>query len=101
LRTSPFWHRQEEWTDVVGVGGDFNSAFVLFAEEGVHQEGSVGGDSSEKGDRDAGHLMLQFLIVIQKQYIGNISRRKGAMITRNDEIREKNRKAQKLFMKLR
>jgi hypothetical protein len=40
---------------------------------------SAGQDRGEEARRDAAHLRFQFLIIIQKHYIGNISRREVAI----------------------
>jgi hypothetical protein len=44
---------------------------------------SAGGNRGQEGGREAGHSMLQFLIVIQKHKIKNISRRDGVMTGRS------------------
>jgi hypothetical protein len=74
---------------------------VLFAQGWVPQEQSLGGNRGRKVDRDAGHLMPQFLIVIQKQYLGNLSIRKDSVVARSGKILEKNKRTQRIFMKLR
>jgi hypothetical protein len=62
---------------------------------------SPGRDRSEEGDRDADHLILQFLIVIQKRHIKNISRREGALVGRDYCVVEENERTQETIMKLR
>jgi hypothetical protein len=89
--------RNEEKTG----GLTISRSCVPFAEAWVRQARSVGGNRDEKLDWDADHLMHQFLIVIQKHHIRNISRRENAMVARDSYILETSRRRQKIFMKLR
>jgi hypothetical protein len=54
----------------------------------------------EEGDRDASHLRPQFMIVMKKHDIGNISRTEGRLIARLWPIVGNNRRIQKIMMKL-
>jgi hypothetical protein len=53
--------------------------------EGQEGQGmsSAGGDPADEGGRHADHLTPQFMIIIQKNYIGDISRTEARMGARN------------------
>jgi hypothetical protein len=55
-------------------------------------------DTGEEGGRHAGHLIPQFLIVIWKNCIGNISRMDLRLRAREREITWKNKTMQKIIM---
>jgi hypothetical protein len=55
-----------------------------------HGTSSAGGDRGEKEGKDAGHLIHQFLIVIQRYSIDGISRTDSVMIGKNEWIGENN-----------
>jgi hypothetical protein len=56
---------------------------VPLTEEKRGRMPNAGRERGEKEGRDAGHLISQFLVVIQKQHIENISRMKGAADGKN------------------
>jgi hypothetical protein len=58
------------------VGGETSA-------EGAGTPGEVECQKRQRRGRDAGQLRSQFLIVIHKDYLGNLSRRKSGMIERN------------------
>jgi hypothetical protein len=54
----------------------------------------------ENEDREAGYLRLQFVIVIQKHDIGNISRRERRLVATKWQIVGDKRRIQKVIIKL-
>jgi hypothetical protein len=54
----------------------------------------------EKGNRDASRLRPQFVIVIKKYNIDNISKREGRLVEKSQSMVENHRKIQKIILKL-
>jgi hypothetical protein len=55
----------------------------------------------EEGGRDVNHLIHQFLIVIQKHSIENISRTEGVLVGRNEQVVEENGLTKTIMIKWR
>jgi hypothetical protein len=81
---APVKKRQEERKDDVGVARDFNYECGAVRNRVNDRMSSARGGRSEKGGRDTDHLTSQFLTVIQKRDIENISRMDGAAVGRNE-----------------
>jgi hypothetical protein len=93
--------RQEEREGVVGDAGNFSCEYGAMRNRVGDRMSHAGGDRSEKGGRDASRLILQFLVVIQKNSIEDISRTHAAMSGRNSSIVEDNGITQKIMIKIR
>jgi hypothetical protein len=62
------------------------SAIGYLSEEKCKRISSAGGDRGDEGGRDAGHLRSQFLIDIEKEYMGNISRMEDGTSAKNNRM---------------
>jgi hypothetical protein len=72
-----------EGVETVAVDEKLGNALVVVAEGLDLLVVSGGGNIGDEGGRATGHLNSQFMIVLQKHYCANISKREGERISTN------------------